>query len=248
METGLARLVLFASALCGSATSAQAQEGLGFGDFTLSGHVAGVSEYRFRGISLSDEDPALQGSLVLSHASGPYVGAWASSLAGFGDFGGSSVELDLYSGYRAELGLMTLDAGLLWYLYPGTNGTDYAEPYANVTVELGPASAKLGVAYAPEQEAIGDEDNLYLFGDASSGIPGTPLTVKAHLGWSTGASTLTPAGDYFDWLIGVDATWRALTLGVAYVDTDYGRDEARLIDPDRDIVDAAVVVSIGAQF
>ena len=53
-------------------------------DLTFSGGVSLVSQYRFRGLALSDEKPALQGTINLNHKSGPYAGLWASSTDGFG--------------------------------------------------------------------------------------------------------------------------------------------------------------------
>src|SRR3546814_14699877 len=82
---------------------------------------------------------------------------------------------------------MTVDVGLLWYLYPDTTGTDYAEPYASVSGAFGPLEAKVGVAYAPDQDAIGSDDNLYVFTDVSAAIPETPLTLKAHYGYTDGS-------------------------------------------------------------
>ena len=48
------------------------------------------------------------------------------------------------------------------------------------------------------------DDNLYLWGDVSSGIPNTGLTVKAHVGYSNGnkglgpfATSVSPTGEYF---------------------------------------------------
>jgi uncharacterized protein (TIGR02001 family) len=215
---------------------------------TISGTAGLASQYRFRGISLSDEDLAVQAGLSASHESGFYVGAWGSNLAGFGTFGGSNVELDVYGGYKATIGDATLDAGLLWYLYPGTDGTDYGEPYVSLTMPLGPTTAKVGVAYAFDQDAIGSEDNVYVYGDLSGAIPETPVVLKGHLGYSTGNSTLTPVGDYLDWLVGVDYTWKSLTFGVAYVDTDIGSGSTAAAAFDHDIVDSAVVFTLTAAF
>lgn len=215
---------------------------------TLTGSAALASQYRFRGISLSDEELAIQGSINLNHFSGFYVGTWASSLAGFGSFGGSNVELDVYGGYKTSIGDATVDIGLLWYLYPGTDETDYTEIYASIGGAFGPASAKLGVNYAPDQQAIGDSGNIYIYGDVLGGIPNTPVTLKAHLGYSDGSSTLAPTGEYLDWLVGADLTWKNLTLGVAYVDTDIKDEGAFFSVGDKDIVDSAVVVSLTASF
>jgi uncharacterized protein (TIGR02001 family) len=215
---------------------------------TITGSAGLASQYRFRGISLSDEELAVQAGITANHESGFYVGTWGSSLAGFGSFGGANVELDVFGGYKLAVGETTIDAGLLWYLYPGTDGTDYAEPYASITAPVGPATAKLGVAYAPKQDAIGDEDNIYLYGDLFGAIPETPFTLKGHLGYSTGDSTLTPTGDYLDWLVGLDYTWKSVTLGVAYVDTDISGADAAAALFDRDLVDSALVVTLTAAF
>ena len=222
-------------------------------DLTVTGGVTGVSQYRFRGISLSDEDPALQGTINVNHKSGFYAGAWGSSLAGLGDFGGSSIEVDLYAGYGTEIVPgVKVDAGVLYYWYPGVDGfdTDFFEPYASVTGSIGPVNVKVGAAFAPSQDAIGNESNLYLFADPSIGIPGTPVTLKAHIGRSSGDSFLTLGNDdYIDWSIGADVKlFGPLTAGIAYVDTDLDNDDVGFNNFLRDQVDSAIVFSIGASF
>lgn len=222
---------------------------------TISGSAALVSQYRFRGVSQSDEDAAIQGSITVSHESGFYVGTWGSNLAGFGSYGGANLEVDLYGGYKHAVGGATVDAGLLWYVYPGTDNHDYAEPYANVSGTLGPLALKAGGNYAPSQRAIGDHDSLYLYGEANAAIPGSPITLKSHLGYTTGrgATPAGPDGDYLDWVVGADLTYKMLTLNVSYVDTDLG---ARASDGfyaggskrGRDITDGTVVVSLTAAF
>src|SRR3546814_2295512 len=59
-------------------------------EFTITGTVGGVSDYRFRGISQTNEDFAVQGSINLNHSSGFYVGTWASNV----DFANSSEEIE----------------------------------------------------------------------------------------------------------------------------------------------------------
>lgn len=193
---------------------------------TVSGNVALVSDYRFRGVSLSGGDPAVQGGITVTHDSGFYAGAWSSSI----DDGGTDVygdmELDLFGGWSGDVADgVGLDVGLLYYAYPtNAKGADaeYFEPYATVSGTLGPVEAKLGVNYAWSQSALGDRDNLYLHSELSSGIPNTPVTLSAHLGYTDGV--LAPpllagrADDTgFDWSFGASATvLRNLTLGVTY--------------------------------
>ena len=230
------------------ATPAFADEAAPPKDITVTGSVTLISDYRFRGVSQSDNAPAIQGGITVTHKSGVYGGFWASNLAGWGQFGGANMELDLIAGYAKSFGGATVDVGLTWYMYPaGSDITDFAEPYVKVSGLVGPVKLLAGVAYAPKQEALGKwyntgassgtgipdnpnakSDNLYLWGDVSGAIPSTPVTLKAHLGYSKGNSGLgpngtsvTPTGKYFDWLVGADvAIYGPLTLGVAYVDTD----------------------------
>jgi uncharacterized protein (TIGR02001 family) len=227
---------------------------------TVSGSVGLVSDYRFRGVSQSDENLAVQGGLTIAHESGLYIGTWGSNLAGWGTFGGANMELDLIAGYKFPVGDGTLDIGATWYMYPGGfNNTDFIEPYVKLSGTLGPASLTAGVAYAPKQEALGNwylngtsaangvydrpgdkNDNLYVWGDIAAAIPDTGLTAKAHIGASKGnsglgpfATSVAPTGEYVDWMLGVDYAVPStpLTLGVAYVDTDITMREAAYLQP-----------------
>src|SRR4051812_44508232 len=49
-------------------------------DYTLSYNIGAVTEYRYRGISQSAREPALQGGIDFAHKSGWYVGTWASTI------------------------------------------------------------------------------------------------------------------------------------------------------------------------
>jgi len=225
----------------------------------VSGSVGLASDYRFRGVSQSDEQLAVQGGITVTHDSGLYIGTWASNLAGWGTFGGANMELDLIGGYKAKLAdNATLDIGLTWYMYPGgADNTDFAEPYAKLTGTAGPATLTAGAAYAPKQQAIGrwyatgadaaagaftdpgaKDDNLYLWGDGAVAVTGTPITAKAHIGHSWGqdglgpnATAIAPTGEYWDWSIGADVTWRHLTFNASYVDTDISNREAAYLRP-----------------
>lgn len=89
--------------------------------YTLAFNIGAVTDYRYRGISQSHLDPALQGGVDFTHSSGFYLGAWASSIRWIKDAGASdgSMELDLYGGWRGQLTKdWGLDAGYLRYQYP----------------------------------------------------------------------------------------------------------------------------------
>ncbi|WP_404482326.1 TorF family putative porin [Novosphingobium sp. BL-52-GroH] len=265
-----------------AATPAMAQEEVP-SEFTVAGSVALVTDYRFRGVSQSDKELAVQGGVSVTHASGFYVGTWGSNLSGWGTFGGSNTELDIYGGFSTEISSgVTLDAGLTWYMYPGgASETDFAEPYVKLSGQVGPGKVLVGVAYAPKQQALGrwyvdadsyatgipdapgaKTDNLYIWGDASASIPSTPLTVKAHLGYSDGNSGLgpngtsvAPTGSYLDWMLGADLAVGPVTLGVAYIDTDISKSEGAYLTPNfastkngSQISGSTVVFSLSAAF
>ncbi|MCE7795330.1 TorF family putative porin [Sphingobium sufflavum] len=225
-------LGLSAFALVALATPAMAQDDDGLG-LTITGGGAVVSDYRFRGLSQSSEDFAVQGSFTVTHTSGFYAGVWGSSISF-----AQGTEIDLIGGFSKEIipGL-TGDVGFTYYVYPnkvaGLAANEIIEPYASVSGTVGPVWAKAGIAWAPKQDAYlfnGKRyDNTYLWADGSVGIPSTPLKATAHLGWtSNGAlrgtvadafSTQTKA-DIIDYSVGASATYKALTFGVNYVNTN----------------------------
>ena len=88
------------------------------GPLTFSANVTFASDYRFRGISQTENDFALQGGFDVSHESGFYIGTWASNLSGWGTFGGSNTELDLYGGFATDIGSVAVDTGVIWYVFP----------------------------------------------------------------------------------------------------------------------------------
>jgi len=100
------------------ATSAHAEDS----PHTFTGNAAVVSDYRFRGISQTYKEPALQGGLDYSHSSGLYLGTWASTLSRLSFPKGNGIELDLYGGYKWEVAKDTmLDVGVLHYYYSGAS-------------------------------------------------------------------------------------------------------------------------------
>lgn len=203
---------------CAFTTPTLAQDATG--EITISGNAAVVSEYRFRGVDLSGGDIAVQGGVDLGHSSGVYVGTWGSSLdedtVGYGH-----TELDVYGGWSGNIGGgLSADVGAIYYLYPnaGAGDFDYFEGYASLGFTLGPASATVGAAYAPEQDSLGGGDNLYLYTDLGIGLSGTPVTINGHVGYTDGFLTYTADGNAIDWSIGADfALTPNLTIGAAYV-------------------------------
>lgn len=238
-------MLLAASAL---STPALAQEEAS-GPFTLSGGIDVVSDYRFRGISLSNEKVAVQPTLSVSHESGFYAGVWGSSLPDSPLYG--KFELDLFAGYSAEIASgTTIDAGVTYYMYPGNRDfagpSDYVEFIGKLSHTLGPVGATATVAYAPDQKSLGSEDNIYLNLGLESGIPNSPVTLLASLGYTDGSlGAVSADGKYLDWMLGASFAAGPATFKMQYIDTDVKKTGVKAVDT---LYDPTVVFTLGFSF
>mgnify|MGYP005847038373 CR=1 FL=1 len=236
---------------------------------TLSGSATLVSDYRWRGYSLSNKGWAIQGSLQLDHKSGLFIGTWASSIAPVGQsqvcispletggdttlcslVGGSTVEVDFFGGWSGTIGPIDVTGGLLAYLYPGADGLNYFEFYGTAGYTIGTLALTAGLNWAPNQGNL-SSSNRYLFGSAAFTIPDTPITIKGTIGQERGSVVVDLTGQTtskFDWLIGVDIAGSVvgldpLTIGFAYSGNNL---------PDRDgfnsYATSGFIFSIGASF
>jgi uncharacterized protein (TIGR02001 family) len=228
-SASLAALVVATPALADEADAPPA--------ITINGTATVVSDYRFRGVSQTDKNFAVQGSLTVSHQSGFYASVWGSSVEEYVTASAqASQEIDLILGFKKTFGSATVDVGAVYYVYPKTklagdiSSSNYFEPYLAVSGTAGPVTAKATVNWAPKQKALAldqgatgllpSQDNVYIAGDFSAAVPGTPLGLTAHIGHTFGPSWLAIGNEYTDWGLGATLTYKALTLGVQYVDTD----------------------------
>jgi uncharacterized protein (TIGR02001 family) len=206
--------------------------------FTITGGATLTSDYRFRGLTQSNEKIVMQATLGVSHKSGFYVGTWASQIDGGLDGstpalrGYGSAEVDLYGGFTRTLkNGLGFDVGLLYYYYPtGKDGikTDFFEPYASANYTVGPLNVKAGLNYAWGNQAgldftSGNDDDLYVYGEFTFGVPKTPLSIKGHLGHTSGSLGLvnpTASDTYTDWSLTAEVVGGPMKFGVSYVDTN----------------------------
>jgi uncharacterized protein (TIGR02001 family) len=259
-------LVLFAGlSLAATATPAFAEDTAPPPEFTINGTATLVSDYRFRGISQTDKNFAMQGSLTLTHKSGLYASVWGSSVDDYVTISGQShQELDFIVGYKKTVKGTTFDIGALYYVYPKTklagdlSSSNFIEPYADIAHTFGPVTAKATINWSPKQKALAldqgatgllpAKSNVYLAGDLSASIPKTPIGLSAHYGHTFGPSWLATdingKKGYNDWNIGATLTWKAITLGIQYVDSDA---DFRSLTNKR-VSKAGVVGSIGVSF
>lgn len=150
---------------------------------TLAFNAGVVSDYRYRGISQSRLNPAVQGGIDYTDKSGFYVGAWGSSIKWIKDAGGDGdVEIDLYGGYKATAGDLTYDVGFLRYQYPTNNlavSANTNEVYGALT--YGIYTAKYSHAVS-NLFGFGDSKNSYYLDLSAAYDLGNGLTLTPHVG------------------------------------------------------------------
>ncbi len=139
MRKQLASIVLSVPILmCGSAF---AQE--------VSGNVALTTNYIFRGVSQTDDGPAVSGGFDFGSDSF-YAGAWGSSV----DFGDdTTMELDLYAGFTPSAAGWDFDFGGIYYLYPDSPQSpsqDFFEAYAGASRGFDALTWDIKLSYSPD--------------------------------------------------------------------------------------------------
>jgi uncharacterized protein (TIGR02001 family) len=150
----------------------------------VSGNLGLTSDYRFRGVSQTQNAPAVQGGIDYNHVSGLYVGNWNSSVSSQMYTNGSGVESDVYAGFKKQVfGNFTLDVGSYNYFYPraGTNGSfDTNEVFVGIGYkEL--VSAKYSHAVSDYFGIANSKNSYYVQADAAIPVVGK-LSAVAHAG------------------------------------------------------------------
>ena len=206
-------------------------------DNEVSFNAAVVSDYRYRGLTQTRFDPALQVGADYTHnPTGLYAGTWLTNIKWIKDAvnsnastagqGKGSVEWDIYAGKRGDIGGgFTYDVGGLYYYYP-SNNNDLIAKNAN-TFELygqigyGPGYFKYSQSLTNLFGANNSKYSQYYDLGANFDV-GYGMTLGLHLGHQDVRGNPATAS-YTDWKVGVSKTFEELagiTLGAAYVGTD----------------------------
>ncbi|BBC72306.1 conserved hypothetical protein [Altererythrobacter sp. B11] len=191
-----------------------------------------TTDYRQRGLSGSDGDPALTAIVAVPVTQELELQAVGSTLRESARHGGADLGVDLAATYRLRSGGWSLSAGPVARLFTGGDGgLNYVELAGRAGYTLGPAAVAVGASYAPAQDAIGG-DNLYLHADADVGVPGTPFTLLAGVGHSSGSvddrsrsARLRPGGSYWDYRLGAEYVMSPFALGARFTTTSIDRED-----------------------
>lgn len=225
--------------------------------YTLTTNVGLFSQYVFRGISYTQEKPAVQGGADFAHASGFYIGIWGSQISGKA-IQNAVGEIDVYGGYATTVGDFGIDAGLLQFIFPGGRYTGIGEDYQTLEANIAVSWKMFKLKYS---HALTDYFgfNNRTFGAAGNGDSKGSNYLEANAlfdlggGWAVdlhaGRQTVRHYGayDFTDYRVGVakdlGSGWRA---SLAWIGTN--ADSALYTIDGVDTGDSKVLASIVRSF
>ncbi len=185
-----------------------------------------ASDYDFRGITQSAQDPAVQASVDYAHDSGWYLGGWASNIdfCSPGNSGclDAEYEVDLYTGFSGSTGEDGLgwDVGLIYYTYEESD-YNYPEIYASLSKDWFKGKVWYSNDFGGDTTA-GDTPAFYVEGNATIALPKN-FTLLGHVGYSFGdywddLDSAGIGGEYFDFAVGVGYSVGRFNLALKWVD------------------------------
>ena len=178
----------------------------------VSGSIDFVSDYRFRGVSLSGRGPAIQATLRASKGAF-FAEGFATTLGRGGS--DAPVETDISLGGSHKLGKGTATLSATWYLYPAGRQSGVYEIIGRYDLPVGRATLSMTAGYAPGQPALHGRDSLYL--GLSAIVPVGRPQIIASVGRERGA--LTP-GAKIDWQLGAQIDIAGFNASLSYIDSD----------------------------
>jgi uncharacterized protein (TIGR02001 family) len=214
----------------------------------LSGSAWLTTDYMFRSISNTNENPAAQVEFDLTY------GMFWSYIWGSNTAFGENIEIDYGVGISPKWGPVTFTFGGLYYTYPGATGgsdsIDYFEAKGGASWTTGAWTLAVNDYWSP--------DNFQVFGE-SNAIEGTVAYAFTWKLWNFFTPSISGtygfqsyeeiADDYNYWNAG-------LTLGflerwsadVRYYDTDYNGDQCFVQSGGKNNCDARAVGTIKVTF
>lgn len=235
----IAQSIATALAMLAVSASVMAEETTTESPIAVTGDLTLATDYRFRGLSNSSNNMAVQGTLSLEHTSGLYASVWASNVD-FGDEFGTSVEADFTLGYAfsvSENG--ALDLSYTRFEYPGANDDaeadydEFAVIYNHANALVAEDSASLGVYYSPEYSGKTGEE--YYFEAAYQYPINNKFNLVAGVGYTlmenkekfeaTFGGEGTQKG-YWDYKLGVNTEIAGLSTELAWIDNNLDSDDA----------------------
>ena len=227
-------------------------------DYTITGNMTIASDYRFRGISQTNKNPAIQGGVDFAHSSGIYLGNWNSNIDS-GLFTGANIEMDFYGGWKATFGDFGLDIGAIYYYYPGSGAGAGTSKIDNFELYIGGSWGPLTAKYyyaTTDYFGLKDSDGTWYINLGATHDFGNGFGVNAAVGYSglkggarvleIGSTASTGPSSIVDYKIGGTYTVDGWVFGLAYITTN--RDYAGSSPDNKNISNGTGVVSVSKSF
>lgn len=233
MKLAYKAVALSVMAMASTLAMAEESNALSQAGVSFAGTAALTSDYRYRGVTQTENDPAVQVGFALTHESGLYAGVWGSNV----NFGGADphLELDPYVGYATELpfaGKPTLDVGLWYYGYPSASDINWLELYAKLGFKdvLTSGDSLLGAVNYTNDFAGLDENGWYLNLAYSVPFADTGFGGVASVGYTKVDidDAFNGKDNYVDWKVGVSYDFKSIegfSAELAAIGTNIDTDE-----------------------
>lgn len=185
----------------------------------FTGNIAFTTDYVFRGMSQSNEEPTIQGGIDWNDAAtGLYAGTWASGV----DFTDATTEMDFYGGVKGAWDNgASWNLGAIYYYYPGADDNrnyDFWELAASVGYDFKVMQATASLNYSPNYFADSG-DAWYPALNVNVPLP-KGFTANAGVGYQwVSDNTAFGYKDYSTWSLGLGYDVYGFNLGLKYIDT-----------------------------
>ena len=184
----------------------------------LGASLAAVSDYDFRGTSLSARNPALQGSLDYTFGDSGFSGGLWASTVDFGSDVDAQFELDYYLDYEYALNdALALYAGISVYTYPTSDDLDAS---AEAYVGFGNDDFYVLQWYTDDYSSLGQTAH-YTEANYTASLSDA-VALKLHAGYSYGEAF--EDAEMLDYSVGVEYTAGNFVVGARFVATDASGD------------------------
>jgi uncharacterized protein (TIGR02001 family) len=209
------KIIGMAMFCCGASVAAAAQDDSGL---AFDGYAGIVSDYRERGLSLSDKDPAIVASVGAFADNGFYGGVMGAIID---DGRGGDGKAEFYAGYQFYGGEYTYDLSVELDSIHGDGSSFYPEIKASVARDFGLAYIRGGISYAPDGRWFTPEnDSLYISTDLEVPVPTMPeLTAIFHVGHDFRSDKV----NLWDWGAGVSVFVDKVEVSLMYEDSSLDR-------------------------
>lgn len=194
---------------------AETDEGLP-GEF--SANVSFTTNYLYRGITQSNDGPAIQGGFDYA-VDRFYAGIWGSSV----EWTDTSLEVDYYAGFTPEYKMFAFDIGVLYYSYPDAPDEpeqNFVELYAGASTTI-EEKVEVGFTVAFSPEFYGETGQAF-YPSFDVSVPlGEYFSVGGHYGYKSFSDDPADGGaeDYSEWNISATASYEGFDFTVGYSDT-----------------------------